>query len=648
MSFPPAFLDELRARLPLSDLIGRRLKIVRAGREFKACCPFHHEKTPSFYINDDKGFFHCFGCGAHGDIIGFTMRHDNLSFPEAIEALAAQAGLEVPKETPAMREKYDQEKQLYHLLERATVWFESQLRSPSGRGALEYLAHRGLSGETLTRHRLGYAPNDAKALIKAMQAEGFSLEEMEKVGLAKKAADRPDYFSFFRHRVIFPVGDARGRTVAFGGRVMDGGEPKYLNSPDHPLFHKGRLLYGLSRARGAVGTGQPLIVVEGYMDVIALCEAGFTGAVAPLGTAMTADHLALLWRLLPPVATRDPTRDYSPILCFDGDGAGLRAAARAVERALPLITAAHTVRIATLPPPEDPDSLIKAKGISAMQAVLDEARPLIDMIWDQCLQGRRLQTPEDQAALIAALNEKIAPIGDTALRALYKDALQKRLAQTFGWQGDSPQQPLGPPPPRRGGFKAPFKGKGGTGWQRGVFPPEKAPQKPRGAKELMEKVLMALIVNNPALFPEVGEDLVSITFTNPSLEALRQQVITIMMADSHESLDAAELYRHLSQGDGAKACQKGLAEALCAETYMHARFARPGATLDEARKGWQFFWKTHLRETVEAELEEAKRRWEADPSTENWARVLSLREEITALSENAAQSAGGGQDIVVS
>ena len=437
MSFPPSFLEELRARLPLSGIVGKRVRLIKAGREYKGCCPFHHEKTPSFYVNDDKRFYHCFGCGAHGDVIGFAMRHDGQSFPEVVENLAAQAGLSVPQDTPVERERYDREKRLAQVLERATAWFEEQLFAPQGREALQYLHNRGLSDEVMRRFHLGYAPNDSQALIKKLTGEGFKLDEMQEVGLIKQSENRPDFFSFFRHRVMFPVGDRRGRTVAFGGRVLGEGEPKYLNSPDHVLFHKGKLLYGLSRARTALTQGQPIIVVEGYMDVIALAEAGYQGAVAPLGTALTEDQLSLLWQLLPPPDSRDPTRDYSPILCFDGDKAGLRAAVRGVERALPLLTATRTARVAYLPSGEDPDSLLKQSGKAAMQGVLDQAKPMIDVIWDLTLEGRRLQTPEDRGAFISAIRQKVAQIQDESLRELYQDDIQKRLAAAFQWNEPS-------------------------------------------------------------------------------------------------------------------------------------------------------------------------------------------------------------------
>jgi len=298
MSFSSSFLDELRNRLPLSEIVGSRLRMVRAGREYKGCCPFHNEKTPSFYINDEKQFFHCFGCGAHGDVIGFMMRYEHLSFPEAIENLAAQAGMEVPQNSPDEKQKYDAEKRLYLLLDKATVWFEEQLFGPGGKEGLAYLRARGLSDDALHRFRLGYAPQDGQSLIRKLSAEGFSIDDMISVGLVKRNEERNEAYSFFRNRVIFPVGDQRGRTVAFGARILGEGEPKYLNSPDHVLFHKGRLLYGLSRARAALSQGQPIVVVEGYMDVIALVEAGYSGAVAPLGTSLTDDQMSVLWKLL--------------------------------------------------------------------------------------------------------------------------------------------------------------------------------------------------------------------------------------------------------------------------------------------------------------------------------------------------------------
>jgi len=629
MPLPPAFLDELRARLPLSGIAAKKLRLQKAGREFKACCPFHNEKTPSFYINDDKQFYHCFGCGAHGDVIGWTMRMDGLSFPEAVETLAAQAGLAVPKDTPVERERYDREKRLYQLLEKTTLWFEQQLFEPSGREALSYLRARGLSEDAMRRFHLGYAPHDAQAIIRALTKENFAHEELLATGLIKKSEDRNEHFSFFRHRVIFPVGDRRGRTVAFGARTLGDSEPKYLNSPDHQLFHKGKLLYGLSRARAAIAQNQPLIVVEGYMDVIALSEAGYQGAVAPLGTALTEDQLAILWKLLPPPDAREPSRDYTPILCFDGDNAGRRAAERAISRALPHLAHSRTVRVAYLPEGEDPDSLLRQSGRTGIQGILDQAKPMIDVIWELTLENRRLQTPEDRGAFISAIRQRVSLIRDENLRKLYQDEIQKRLAAAFQWQStaiDMGNQRKSRYPENRRTYLKPLTGG-----------PRRQPPK---ARVLREKVLLAIIINHPALFAEFGEEISRISFSSPPLEALRQQVVALLSSDSHEPLDAPELYRHLSGEDEAKAWAKGLSEILSEATYMHAAFARPERSADQARQGWKSIWNKYLQELLQADLQAAKRRYAEDASDANLTRLMALRAQIEALMQDSPENNG--------
>jgi DNA primase len=646
MSFPPSFLDELRQRLPLSGIVGRRVRLLRAGREFKGCCPFHNEKSPSFYVNDDKQFYHCFGCGAHGDVIGFTMRMDNLSFPDAIESLAGQAGLPVPRDTPVQREAFDREKSLHQLLDRAASFFEEQLFAPAGREGLNYLRGRGLSDDAIRRFRLGYAPPDSQLLIRRLTGEGFKLADLVEVGLAKvkdpvmpakagipaveqqtQANGIPAFagmtssntYSFFRQRVMFPVGDRRGRIVAFGGRVLGDGEPKYLNSPDHVLFHKGKLLYGLSRARGAAGQNQPIIVVEGYMDVIALVEAGFQGAVAPLGTALTEDQLGLLWRLLPPATARDPARDYSPILCFDGDKAGLRAAARAIDRALPLLTPAQSLRIAYLPEGQDPDDLIKQAGRSAMQTVLDQAKPMIDAVWDLTLAGRRLTTPEERGSFIAAIKQQVARIQDETLRQLYQDDVQKRLASTFEWQRPAAERQ---------------KWRGKPGFQPAFAAP--LPRKaPTNAQALRERVLLATMLNYPALFEEFGENLAHLAFSTPDHEAVRQKIVAILSDSTEEDLDAAALYRHLCDGDDAKPLTRALTAIMSEATYMHAGFARPGRTAAEARHGWNAIWTKYLLDMLQADLQAAKQIYATDSSDANWTRLLHIRSQLESLTQDA-------------
>ena len=636
-TFAPAFLEEIRNRLPLSGIVGARIRLIRAGRELKGCCPFHNEKSPSFYVNDDKQFFHCFGCGAHGDVIGFTMRHDRQSFPEAIESLAAQAGLEMPRDTPVEREKFDHEKRLYQLLDRVNVWFEEQLFTPAGREGLAYLHGRGLSDEAIRRFRLGYAPQDAQLLLKKMTSEGYKLEELVAVGLAKKSEERSDHYSFFRNRVIFPVGDRRGRTVAFGARILGEGEPKYLNSPDHALFHKGKLLYGLSRARAALAQGQPIIVVEGYMDVIALVEAGYSGAVAPLGTALTEDQLQILWKLLPPPENREASRDYSPILCFDGDNAGLRAAERAVERALPLLTPAQTLRIATMSGAKDPDELIRKAGKSAFDALLKQAKPMIDMLWNLALAGRQMRTPEERGAFTAVLKQRVGQIKDEPLRALYHSEFRNRIDEAFGWKpkNNAAQQFQ----PRTGGKQ----GSGGkAGWKNA---PPPAPflgtrRPPQNRQRVMERILLALIINHPALFDEFGESLAQHEFQTPDYEVLRQRVMDILAQAHGATLTAAELRRHLSERDdgsdydpfGYEQDSGALDDVLSQETYIRAKAARAESSLEEARSMWQEKWTLLEQDKIKADYEAARVRYREHETEENLRRMKALQERIIQFS----------------
>src|SRR5579863_3382427 len=374
MAFPPGFLDELRSRVSLADLVGKRVRLTRKGREYGGLCPFHNEKTPSFYVVEDKGFFHCFGCGAHGDAVGFVMRSENLDFIEAVERLAGIAGVAVPQQTPQEREKAQRQKTLLEALAAAAKFYEEQLWGRGGARGREYLAGRGLDEETMRRFRLGWAGEDRNALRRALTPE-FPLALLMEAGLLHASDRGGEPYDFFRERVIFPIGDRAGRVIAFGGRALGDAQPKYLNSPEHPLFEKGRVLYGLSAARAAVNPpgaraaeagGAPRdsspIVTEGYMDVIALHRAGFNTAVAPLGTALTENHLAELWRLAP-----------EPVLCFDGDAAGQRAALRALHRALPLLKPGQSLRFVTLPAGEDPDSLIRDMGAPAFAELLAAA-----------------------------------------------------------------------------------------------------------------------------------------------------------------------------------------------------------------------------------------------------------------------------------
>ncbi len=418
MSIPPSFLDEIRTRVPVSDIVGRRVKLIRAGREMKACCPFHNEKTPSFYVNDDKGFYHCFGCGAHGDVVSFLMDQEGQDFRGAVEQLAGQAGLDMPQESPEARERARAAQGLHDVAALAEDWFRRQLGSIEGADARKYVEERGLTAETVKSFGIGFAPDSRGALMQAVDAPR---EKLIAAGLLVQPEDAGrDPYDRFRSRLIFPIHDMRGRTVGFGGRILGKGEPKYLNSPDGPLFDKGRLLYNLNRAAAPARKSGRLVVVEGYMDVIALAQAGFAEAVAPMGTAMTEDQMKLAWRAVP-----------EPVLCFDGDAAGVRAANRAAVRALPLLEPGKSLRFAILPEGKDPDDLVRAQGLKAFETLVENAEPLIEHIWRSETEGIDLKTPERRAAVRQRLGEHASTIGDGSVQQLYRSEFKARFDAMF-------------------------------------------------------------------------------------------------------------------------------------------------------------------------------------------------------------------------
>ncbi|HSV28248.1 MAG TPA: DNA primase, partial [Candidatus Omnitrophota bacterium] len=397
-------------------------------------------ETHAFALDDNILTGNCFGCGAHGDAIGFEMRANHMSFTEAVEKLASECGLEVPKATPEERQREARRAGLHDAMEAASRFFEQQLHAPAGREGLQYLLGRGLKPETIARFRLGWAPDSREALKKAVMSNEMPESLLIEAGLLKKPETGAS-FDFFRGRVTFPVADRKGRVIAFGARILGDGQPKYLNSPDTPLFHKGSTLYGLAHARESARQRNLVLAVEGYMDVIALHEAGFDFAVAPLGTALTEQQIEELWRLAD-----------EPILCFDGDNAGQRAMARAAERALPILKPGKSLRFAVLPHPEDPDSLIKSRGPAAMQAVLDDAQPMFEVVWKLAVADRPLDTPERRAALEKELKDKAFGIADETVRWQYLGAFRDKMKQSF-----RPPRPAWTPGP--GGMGRKFDGK---------------------------------------------------------------------------------------------------------------------------------------------------------------------------------------------
>lgn len=495
----PAFLDELRARTTLSQVVGRRVKLQRAGREFKACCPFHNERTPSFHVNDEKGFYHCFGCSAHGDAIRFLTETSGLSFIDAVKELAGAAGLEVPAPDPRAQARAERATGLIDVTEAAAAWFEEQLASPEGSTARAYLERRGISPSQRARFRLGFAPDSRGKLRGALSR--FGDEALIEAGLLIKPDNGRDPYDRFRGRLIIPIMDARGRTIAFGGRILGEGEPKYLNSPETPLFDKGRTLFNLHRAAPAARESGRLIVVEGYLDAIALDGAGVAEAVAPLGTALTETQLALLWRVVP-----------RPLLSFDGDAAGQRAAAKAVVRALPAIAPDRSLGFVTLPAGQDPDDLVRVGGRAAVDAAFAEPEPLAARLWHDAQAAEPLTSPEARAGLKQRLMEQVGLIGDRDVREQYRGEMLRRFDEAM---------------PKRAPF-VPGGGRASFTPGRGRWSPP--PPRPRGPPlpdtELRE--LSALFVGL-CRFPEVAaehlEELTALPLAHPRLVAARDALV---------------------------------------------------------------------------------------------------------------------------
>ena len=446
MAITPQWKDELRARITLSSLVMRSVKLTRAGREWKGCCPFHDEKTPSFYVNDAKQFYHCFGCGAHGDAISWMVDHNGLAFMDAVKELAAEAGIEVPAPDPVAAKKAEACAGLIDVTEAAQRFFVESLAGSSGGAARDYLQKRGLAPATLRDFGFGWAPDERQALPRALSQ--FPEELLAEAGMraANEAGERYDRF---RGRVMLPIHDARGRVIAFGGRILEkranepkGGVAKYLNSPDTPLFDKGRILYNLHRAAPAVRQTGRVVVVEGYMDVIALAQAGIAEAVAPLGTALTEMQLELLWRMA-----------EVPVLCFDGDAAGQRAAMRAIARALPLLAPMRSLGIVRLPAGLDPDDLIRQRGAEAMRRLLDEPASLVDTLWAFERDAQPLATPEAKAGLKARLMAHVETIADPEVKSLYRRELSDRFS-AFAYPPRAPKS-AAPQGGQRGAWRGP-------------------------------------------------------------------------------------------------------------------------------------------------------------------------------------------------
>lgn len=514
MSLPPGFLDELRNRVSLSGVVGRKVtwdmrKSNQGKGDFWAPCPFHQEKSASFHVDDRKGFYYCFGCHAKGDAVTFVKESENVGFMEAVEILAREAGMPMPARDPQAAQKADRRSQLADVMEEAVRFFRLNLQTGHAAPARDYLARRKLSPEAQARWEIGWAPDSRVALLTALKAKGVPPDLMVATGLIAKGDDGSLY-DRFRARIIFPIRDGRGRAISLGGRSLDpNARAKYLNGPETELFDKGRNLFNHAPAREAAGKGKPLVVAEGYMDVIALSEAGFTATVAPLGTAVTEDQLRLMWRIAP-----------EPIIALDGDTAGIRAALRVIDLALPLLEAGQGLRFAVLPQGLDPDDLIKAQGAPAMQRVLDEAQPMVNLLWRRETEGKVFDSPERKAALDKVLRAALKRIADPSIRAHYGEDIKRLRWELFGQQGRRPPQSRASGPFVRGQKAAP---EGPTGSARASI---LAGADAGSTEQLRLSVVMATLALHPRLIDRFEAQLERLHLTDDLHVTLRQVILS--------------------------------------------------------------------------------------------------------------------------
>jgi len=663
MRFTPQFLDELKARLPVSEVVGRRVKLVRSGREFKGLSPFNKEKTPSFFVNDQKQAWFDFSSGKNGSIFDFVMQSEGVSFPEAVERLAQMAGMPLPKVSREDEARDARRKTLHDVVELAAKFFQDTLASRTGAKARGYLADRGLDPATQLKFRLGFAPGERFALKEHLGSHGIPVEDMVEAGLLISGDDIPLPFDRFRDRVMFPISDLRGRVIAFGGRALEkDAQAKYLNSPETPLFHKGATLYNIAAARQAAHDGgqkgAPIIAVEGYVDVIAMVTAGFPATVAPLGTALTEDQLALLWKMAD-----------EPVLCFDGDGAGLRAAYRAVDLAMPRLKPGKSLKFALLPQGQDPDDLVRSGGREAVSDVIAAARPLAGMLWARETEGHSFDTPERRAALEARVNEVTAAIADDAVRKYYRQDFSARLSQFFAperaQQGEArwrePSSGANWREPRPGGN---WRQRRNSEWQRGDAPRPAGRSTPyvvlsqqlasspvhrghRTAVPRREALILQAALNYPWLLHDHLEELASLEFRHADAERLKNALIDIAAHSAGHAaiLDAEALKTELA----ARNLTEAMERIALSITTPSVWGARPEAAPDDVLVTWTQLVALHRQwHSLTRELKDAEQALGQDASEANYLRLrdvkarLARMEGTEALIEGFGASSGRG------
>lgn len=624
MRFTPHFLDEIRARLPVSQVVGQRVKLRKQGREFAGLSPFNKEKTPSFFVNDQKGFYHCFSSGKHGSIFDFLMETEGVTFPEAVERLAAMAGLEVPKERPQDAERERRRASLHEVMDMATAFFEAGLAGKAGANARAYLDRRAIATDTRARFRIGFAPGDRTALKRHLIGEGVPVEDMIDCGLLVHGEDIPDPFDRFRDRIMFPIQDLRGRVVAFGGRAMQADAPaKYLNSPETVLFHKGSLLFNHHRARTAAHDAGTVVAVEGYMDVIALDQAGIGNAVAPLGTALTSDQIELLWRM-----------SAEPILCFDGDKAGTRAAHRAVDIALPAIRPGRSIRFAFLPDGQDPDDIVRNSGRVAMDDVLSRAAPLVEVLWTRELDARPVDTPERAAALERRLADLVATIADESVRRHYQGAIAERL-RMFAPQAE----PMGRGQRRRmDGGRGDFqrRPRGGSEPLRITSSLRQSPGFAPGRISAREAAILIALLRHPRLLDRHAETLAEMPFSSPELDRLRGCALDAAAHGDAETPD--QMLGHIARCGLAEQLARAEAALMPGLWWTHVE-----ADDLDAETGFLHSLALHLKTyALHRELKAAEAVLGQDLSEENFSRLADIQQQLRTVQGTEASIEGFG------
>ncbi|MES0002002.1 DNA primase [Mesorhizobium sp. M0051] len=640
MRFPPAFLDEIRDRVPISQLIGQRVawdrKKTNAPRgDYWACCPFHGEKSPSFHCEDKKGRYHCFGCSVSGDHFKFLTELDGMSFPEAVEKIADMAGVPMPVRDAQEERREKERASLTDVMEMATTFFQERLQGPEGAKARAYLRDRGLTPATQQSFRLGFAPDSRNALKEHLAAKGIPKADIEACGLVRHGDDIPVSYDWFRDRIMFPIPDSRGKIIAFGGRALQPDAlAKYMNSPDTELFHKGDVLYNFARARqamgkGALAKGGTVIAVEGYMDVIALAQAGFENVVAPLGTALTENQLELLWRMAP-----------EPMLCFDGDKAGLKAAWRAADMALPSVQAGRSARFALLPEGKDPDDLVKADGPDAFRIVLAEARPLVDLLWMRETAGGVFDTPERRAELEKTLRELTSRIRDESLRYHYQQEMRERVLSFFGSQRSTRQ---GRQDGRPGQGKAAAPGgqfaKSGGGRIAITESLGQSALVKRGSEgmSVREATIIVALVNHPAL---IDENFAHIEFLDLGNSDLRRLHGAILDAMAHDMANDRQAVIATIERAG---CAEIWERAVGLIRRMRQWPALETAALDDARDA--FSQALHLQRsarTLHKELKQAEAALATDPTDENYRHLIEIQAQFQDVQATEALIEGFG------